>query len=125
MATIRNPNELRFRQSFQIDPEKQEWENGSMVEENKHDISNVGWKNDSILFKRFLVYMNENAIYLTILQENDIILNESIFFDLDHLEPPKQFHFELFSENGNVNKKASKISSFYVSHTQYFFRVTF
>ena len=40
---------------------------------------------------------------LTILQENDIILNESIFIDIDRVEPPKQFHFELFSENGDVN----------------------
>ena len=61
--------------------------------------------------------MDESAIYLKILQENDIILDESIFIDIDRVEPPKQFHFELFSENGDVNKKPSKISSFYVSHT--------
>ena len=66
------------------------------------------------ILKRFVVYMDENAIYLTILQGNDVIFNESIFFDLDHLEPPKQFHFELFSENGDLNKKPSKISSFYL-----------
>ena len=80
MATNRTPTELRFMQSFNINPEKQESENGSIFEENKHDISNIGWKNDSIKLKRFVVYMDENAIYLRILQENDIIFNESIFF---------------------------------------------
>ena len=102
MATITAPSELHFMQSFDIDPKKQKYETVRSPEEKTLDISSLGWKSDSINFKRFLVYMDENALCFTILQENDVkndvIFDECIFIDLSEAIPT-QFYFELYSES--------------------------
>ena len=98
MATIRSLNELHYMQSFEIDPEKQKYENVRVPEEKTLDISSLGWKSDSKTSKRFLVYFEENALYFTILQENDVIFDESIFIDLEKTNT-MQFYFELYSES--------------------------
>ena len=96
MASISTPNELHFLQSFKIDPKKQQDEPVQISEEITHDISFLGWENDSIKSKRFLVYMEQKALHFIILQENDVIFKESIFIDLEN---PIKFYFELYSES--------------------------
>ena len=98
MATIRAPNELHFIQSFEIDPEKQKYESVRVPKEKTLDISSVGWKSESKTSNRFLVYFEENALYFTILQENDVIFDENIFIDLEKRKT-MQFYFELYSES--------------------------
>ena len=86
-------NELHFKQSFEIE------NNASFLEENINDDIDplcLEWKRGSIIFTRFLVYMDKNSLYFTILQKNDIVFRESIFTDLKN---PTQFDFELFSES--------------------------
>jgi hypothetical protein len=98
MATIRTQNELHWMQSFEIDPEKQKYETVRIPESTIFDISSIGWKNDSQTPKRFLVYMDEQALYFTILQENDVIFDEKIIFlDLEQ-KGAMQFYFELYAK---------------------------
>ena len=102
MATITAPSELNFMQSFEIDLEKQKYEAVRVPEEKTLNISSLGWKSDSITFKRFLVFMDEKSLCFTILQENDIendvIFDECIFIDLSEANTT-QFYFELYSES--------------------------
>ena len=99
MATIRNQNELHYMQSFEIDPEKQKYETVRVPEDKIFDISSVGWTFDSITSKKFLVYVDEKELYFSILQENDVIFDETIFFsDLEN-SGTTQFYFELYSES--------------------------
>ncbi len=98
MATITAPNELHWMQSFQINPEKQKYEIVRVPEEKILDISSVGWKSDSISSKRFLVYTDGKTLNFTILQENEVIFDESISIDLENRDNI-QFYFELYSES--------------------------
>ena len=99
MATITTQNKLHWMQSFEIDTEKQKYETVRTPKINILDISSIGWKNDSMTSKQFLVYMDEQALYFTILQENDVIFDEKItFVDLEK-EKPMQFYFELYAES--------------------------
>ena len=98
MASIRTPNELHYMQSFNIDPEKQKYEIVRVPEEKIFDISTFKWKSDSIISKKFLVYMDKKAFYFSILQENEIIFDETIFIDLEKRDNTK-FYFELYSES--------------------------
>ena len=98
MASIRTPNELHHMQSFDIDPEKQKYEIVRVPEEKIFDISSFKWESDSIIFKKFLVYMDKKAFYFSILQENEIIFDETIFIDLEKRDNTK-FYFELYSES--------------------------
>ena len=99
MATIRTQNELNWMQSFTIDPEKQKYETVRMPETNIYDISSIGWGNDSMSSKSFLVYMNEQALHFTILQKNDVIFDEKIIVvDLEKKDT-MQFYFELYAES--------------------------
>ena len=95
MATIRSPNELHFMQSFEIDPKKQKYETVRVPNENDHDISFLGWKNNSIKSKRFLVFLKQKTLDFIILQEKSIIFKESIFIDL---KDTYKVYFELCSE---------------------------
>ena len=98
MATIRTQNELHWMQSFEIDPEKQKYETVRIPKNNIFDISFIGWKNDSQTPKRFLVYMDKQALYFTILQENDVIFDKKIVFvDLEEKDA-MQFYFELYAK---------------------------
>ena len=99
MATIRTQNELHWMQSFEIDPEKQKYETVRIPENNIIDISSIGWKNDSMTSKEFLVYMDEQALYFTILQENDVIFDEKIIFVDSEKKDTMQFYFELYDES--------------------------
>ena len=96
MTTIKTPNELHFMQSFEIDPKKQKYGSARVPEENTHDISSLGWKTDLTTLNKFLVYMNEKALYITILQGNDVIFDKRLSIDL---ETPTEFDFELLSES--------------------------
>ena len=98
MATIRTQNELHWMQSFEIDPEKQKYEIVRVPEDKIFDISSVRWTFDAITSKKFLVYVDEKALYFTILQENDVIFDEKIIFlDLEQ-KGAMQFYFELYAK---------------------------
>ena len=99
MTTIKTPNELHFMQSFEIDPKKQKYGSARVPEENTHDISSLGWKTDLTTLNKFLVYMNEKALYITILQGNDVIFDKRLSIDL---ETPTEFDFELLSESNII-----------------------
>ena len=86
MATIRTPNELNFMQSFDFDPEKQIYDIVRVPEEIDHDISSLRWKNDSITFKRFLVYIDKKTICFTILQKNETPLIPLQFYKNKHFQ---------------------------------------
>jgi hypothetical protein len=96
MASITAPNELHWMQSFQINPEKQKYEIVRVPEENILDISS--WKSDSISSKRFLVYTDGKTLNFTILQQNEVMFDESISIDLENRDNI-QFYFELYSES--------------------------
>jgi hypothetical protein len=100
MANIRTSNELHYMQSFDIDPEKQKYEIVRVPEEKIVDMtqSSVKWKTDSTNSKRFLVYTDGKTLNFTILQENEVIFDESISIDLEN-RANMQFYFELYSES--------------------------
>ena len=96
MANLRTSNELHYTQSFDIDPEKQIYEIVRVPEEKILDISSFKWKSE--ISKKFLVYMDKKAFYFSIIQENEIIFDETIFIDLEKRDNTK-FYFELYSES--------------------------
>ena len=100
MATMRSPNELQFVQNFEIDLKKQKYETVQIPEEHTYDISSLGWKSGDLetssSSKRFLVYMDQKALYFTILLQKEVIFKKSMFIDLGK---PTKIYFELYSES--------------------------
>ena len=99
MLTMRNPTQVHFMQSFNVDPDMQKYVSVRVPTESDHDFdSNTQWKNDSLTPKIVLVYLSGTVLCFSFLQDNEVIFEKEFKNFGADIQNISAIYFEIYSQ---------------------------